>query len=101
MTTSAGWSLPGYVLDELIGFGGTGEVWRARDEASGRVVALKRVRPAGGVVERDRLRREAAVLAGVASPHLVRLRTAVSTADGVVLVLDYAAGGSLASLLAT
>ncbi|MFL6136480.1 MAG: serine/threonine-protein kinase, partial [Frankiaceae bacterium] len=97
-----GWSLSGYEVEELIGIGATGEVWRGRELASGRLVALKRLTGAGsgGQPEgRDRLRREAALLAGVTSPHLVRLRTVVTTGDGLVLVLDLATGGSLASLL--
>lgn len=97
---TAGWALPGYDVEELVGFGSVGEVWRAREQATGQLVALKRLRGGGGAAERDRLRREAAVLCGVVGPHLVRLRTVLATADGLVLVLDYAAGGSLAGLLA-
>lgn len=92
---------PGYEVGELIGFGGSGEVWRARDLATGEVVALKRLRasvdhPAG----RDQVRREAARLAQLGGPHVVPLRGVLSTPGGPVLVLDYAAGGSLAALRA-
>lgn len=96
-----GFSLPGYDVEELVGFGATGEVWRARERSSGQLVALKRLRVDGPPQVRDRLRREAATLAGVASPHLVRMRTVVTSPDGLVLVLDLAGGGSLASVLAT
>jgi hypothetical protein len=91
----------GYRVEELVGYGGCGEVWRARDVATGRVVALKALRHDGPPTERDRLRREAAVLAGLSSPHIVRLLTVVTTAQGLVLVLDYQGGGSLAALLRT
>ncbi len=91
----------GYRVEELVGFGGCGEVWRARDVATGRLVALKQLRNAGPPAERDRLRREAAVLAGLSSPHIVRLVTVVTAAQGLVLVLDFQGGGSLASLLRT
>jgi serine/threonine protein kinase len=37
-------SLPGYNVEQLVGFGGSGEVWRARDSSTGEVVALKRLR---------------------------------------------------------
>jgi hypothetical protein len=55
-------------------------------------VAIKRV-PAA---EADRLRREADVLADLDHPHIVRIYDVV----GDALVMQYAAGGSLADLLA-
>jgi serine/threonine protein kinase len=89
----------GYRVESLVGAGGCGEVWRARDVLTGRLVALKRLRHDGPPAERDRLRREAAVLAGLSSPHIVRLITVVTSAQGLVLVLEFQGGGSLASLL--
>ena len=94
-------SLAGYDVDQLIGFGGSGEVWRARELATGHVVALKRLRGATPTsIEGDPLRREAALLASVQHEHVVALRAVVPTDEGLVLVLDYASGGSLAALLA-
>ncbi len=93
-------TVPGFDVVELLGFGSGGEVWLARETASGEPVALKRLRPGAGPEVRDRLRREAAVLAGVAHPHVVRLRTVVGAGDDMVLVLDLAPGGSLARLVA-
>jgi len=93
--------VPGYDAVELLGYGSGGEVWLARDRATGTPVALKRLRPGADLGARDRLRREAAVLAGVDHPHVVRLRTVVGDGDALVLVLDLASGGSLARLLAT
>ncbi len=98
--------LPGYDVEELVGFGGSGEVWRAREVASGEVVALKRLRAglsadaAAREVSEQRLSREAALLATIRHDHIVALRSVVPTDDGLVLVLDYAEGGSLAALLA-
>ena len=92
--------MTGYDVVELLGFGATGEVWLARETASGESVALKRLRTPRDLAARDRLRREAAVLSCVDHPHVVRLRTVVGAGDDLVLVLDHAGGGSLAGLLA-
>ena len=89
----------GYRVEELIGFGGCGEVWRAREVLTGRLVALKKLPADGPPAERDRLRREAAVLAGLSSQHIVRLITVVTSGSGLVLVLEFQGGGSLAALL--
>lgn len=97
--TSATWRLPGYHVDQLLGFGGAGEVWRGRVAATGEVVALKRIR----VEDPDQLsaaRREAALLGTLDHPNLVRLHDVLATADSLVLVLDLAGGGSLAQLVA-
>ncbi|MGH8894459.1 MAG: protein kinase domain-containing protein, partial [Actinomycetes bacterium] len=96
-----GLDVPGFEVVELLGYGSEGEVWLAREHASGAPVALKRVRGGSDLAARDRLRREAAVLAGVDHPHIVRLRSVVGAGDDLVLVLDLATGGSLARLLAS
>jgi eukaryotic-like serine/threonine-protein kinase len=99
MRRDAAWSVPGYVAEEMIGFGGSGEVWRGRAVASGETVALKRLRLGASVEERSGLRREGALLAALDHPHLLRVREVVTTDRDAVLVLDHAAGGSLAMLL--
>jgi hypothetical protein len=88
--------VPGYDVMSPLGSGGSGQVWLAREHASGDLVALKALRPSGNS---DEARREAALLAQVRHDHVVRLRATVQTTVGLVLVLDYAAGGSLAGLL--
>jgi hypothetical protein len=93
------WSLPGYDVQVLLGYGGAGEVWRAREVDTGELVALKRLRRDADPVAVDALRREAAVLASLDTPYVVRLRRVVGEGADAVLVLDLAAGGSLASLL--
>jgi len=92
--------VPGYVLEERLGRGGSGEVWRARPRRGGLPVAVK-------VLHRgdpEQQVREAELLAELDHPHLVRLHEVVRrrTHDGeqVALVLDLLAGGSLAELLA-
>jgi serine/threonine protein kinase len=48
---------------------------------------------------RERLRREGRLLARLDHPHIVPLLDVVDCAAGVALVMEYAAGGSLAELL--
>ena len=92
--------VPGYVLEELLGRGGTGEVWRARPRGSGPPVAVKVLRQG----DPERQIREAGLLAELDHPHLVRLHQVVRrrtpAGEQVALVLDLLAGGSLAALLA-
>ena len=93
----------GYQLRRVLGHGSGGEVWLATDRATGEAVAVKCVRPGADIATRDRLRREAAVLAGIDHPHVLRLRAVVGcsgSADEVALVLELATGGSLARLVA-
>lgn len=62
-----------YRLDELIGCGGMGEVFRAYDAEKDRVVALKRL-PAHLAADADftaRFRRESQVAARLREPHVV------------------------------
>lgn len=62
-----------YVLLELLGRGGMGEVWRAHDPTIDRVIALKVLPPnfAGDKVYEERFRREARAAAGLDEPHVV------------------------------
>jgi hypothetical protein len=90
------WSLPGYDVEALIGTGATAEVWRARQLSTGQRVALKRLRVGADPAT---LRREAEVLRALDMPYVVGLRDVVDDGAETVLVLDLAAGGSLAALL--
>src|SRR3954471_23593150 len=93
--------VPGYTLQELLGRGGSGEVWRAVPRSGGGPVAVK-VLVAG---DPERQAREAALLGELDHPHLVALREVVHQPrrggpPRVALVLDLLPGGSLAALLA-
>ena len=94
----APWRLRGYVVEQLLGRGGCGDVWRGRVAASGEPVALKRIWTADPE-SAQRARTEAALLTELDHPHLVRLHALVPTSDASVLVLDLADGGSLAELI--
>ena len=93
------WKLPGYVVEELLGYGGSGEVWRGHASSTGAPVALKRL-PVSDAAQAQAARAEAALLSTLDHPHLIGLHELVPAGDAVVLVLDLADGGSLADLLA-
>ena len=62
-----------YELLSLLGSGGMGQVWRARDSQTNRVVALK-VLPensAGDEEPRERFRRECEAVAQLTEPHVI------------------------------
>ncbi|MEO9327512.1 serine/threonine-protein kinase [Gordonia aurantiaca] len=62
-----------YQIEELIGRGGMGEVYRATDTTKGRVVALKLLSPAiaDNPAARDRFLRESRVAAQLNDPHVI------------------------------
>ena len=77
--TADGWSLRAgervgaYVVDRLLGSGGSGEVWRARDERLGRDVAIKVLLPHySRDAERVRRFAEEARAAGASSRRAIR-----------------------------
>lgn len=93
------YSLQGkFQLEGSLGRGGMGVVYRARDIALGRSVALKTL-PRVKADALLRLRQEARSMAGFVHPNLALIFGAESW-DGVpVLVVEYLAGGTLAKRL--
>ncbi|MGI8760021.1 MAG: serine/threonine-protein kinase [Jatrophihabitantaceae bacterium] len=92
------WKLAGYSIERLLGAGASGEVWRARVNSTGEPVALKRI-PLTDPTAVLAARAEAAKLATLDHPHLVRLHRFVPADGAIVLVVDLAGGGSLADLV--
>ncbi|HEV3214821.1 MAG TPA: protein kinase [Vicinamibacterales bacterium] len=92
-----------YEVQALIGRGGMGEVYRARDTRLGRDVAIK-VLPAMFTAEHDRLarfEREARMLATLNHPHIGAIY-GLEEADGLrALVLELVDGVTLAELIGT
>ncbi|MEU7028292.1 serine/threonine-protein kinase [Streptomyces sp. NPDC046275] len=95
-----------YRLHEVIGRGGMGEVWRATDEALGRHVAVKCLRPLGQqrdpanlTVLRERFRREARVAAALQHRGITVVHD-FGEHDGVLfLVMELLEGRNLSQLL--
>ena len=100
-TAMAGRTLGGYHLEALLGAGGMGEVYRARDQKLGRDVAIK-VLPPGFTSDKDRLarlEREARMLAALNHPSICAIY-GFEEADGVrFLVLELVDGDTLAERL--
>jgi serine/threonine protein kinase len=94
--------LGGYRLEDAIGAGGMGIVFRASRVEDGREVALKvlKIGLASDLLFQHRFRQEARAAAEVREPHLVPIIEA-SEADGRhYLAVDYVAGGSLTDRIA-
>ncbi|MFL6236034.1 MAG: protein kinase domain-containing protein [Thermoanaerobaculia bacterium] len=89
-----------YRLDQLLGSGGMGAVWRAWDERLDRWVALKQIR-AGATLRhgRERLRREARAVARLSHPAIVHVYDILEGADGDWIVMELVEGRTLRRLL--
>ncbi|MFD8493465.1 serine/threonine-protein kinase [Amycolatopsis sp. NPDC059657] len=86
-----------YRLEEQVGAGGMGVVWRATDLELGRTVALKRSQSGDG----GQIRREARIGAGLQHPNVVSVYDAVTYDDDRWLVMEYLPSRSLATILET
>jgi serine/threonine protein kinase len=71
-----------YELQELVGEGGMGQVYRARDTTLGRDVAIKLQRSSGQRGWAERFRREARVIAALEHPGIVPVHDAGILPDG-------------------
>ena len=98
---SPGARLGTYLIEGLLGVGGMGEVYRARDTELGRQVAIK-ILPRAWLADPDRrarLDKEARLLAALNHPHVAAIY-GVAQADGVRgLVLELVEGSTLAERL--
>ncbi len=87
--------LDGFTVLELVGFGGSGEVWRARPDDGGADVALKWL-VADGL---DPDPAEVSAVRDFQHPHAARLLDIRQCGSSLVLVQEFIAGVSLATLL--
>ncbi|MGW6574878.1 protein kinase domain-containing protein [Streptomyces sp. NPDC054945] len=91
-----------YALEELLGQGGFGEVWRAEDSRVGRQVAVKIGYPQTPEDTR-RFEREASLAGNLAHPNIATIhdfgRTERQGRDAVYLVMELLRGRSLADVL--
>jgi serine/threonine-protein kinase len=98
MTVSRGTRVGEYEVTDLLGAGGMGEVWRARDTRLGRDVALK-VLPAAFAADPDRVARfahEARVLASINHPNIATIHGVEESGGVTALVMELVDGVTLA-----
>ena len=101
MTLLPGTQLGPYEITALLGAGGMGEVYRARDTRLERTVAIK-ILPKEMSVDpamKQRFEREAKIISSLNHPHSCRLHV-IGSQDGVdYLVMEYVEGKTLAKRL--
>jgi len=101
MTLLPGQILSHYKLLELIGEGGMGSVWKAKDQTLGREVALK-VLDAEASSNPERLsmfEREARAIAALNHPNIVTIYEIDKAADLQFIVMELVRGGSLEKVI--
>ena len=103
MKPAVGLELQGrYQLIERIALGGMGEVWRATDLRSGRVVAAKILRPelAGDEIFLTRLRAEATNSRGLRHPNLAVVLDAGERDGSGWIIMELVQGRALSDIIA-
>ncbi|MFO0969148.1 MAG: protein kinase [Gemmataceae bacterium] len=94
--------VPGYTVLEVLGRGGMGVVYKARQDKANRLVALKMILSGAHAsdAERQRFQAEAEAVALLAHPNIVQVYEVGETPDGHgFFSLEYVPGGTLATRL--
>src|ERR1041384_4865255 len=88
-----------FAIEQLAGFGGMGQIYRARDLRSGGLVALKIMHDAEPL-ELERFAREVQLLATLSHPGIVRyIDSGVTTEGEPYLVMEWLSGETLSPRL--
>src|SRR5262245_43446004 len=98
MSLNSGTKLGAYEIVRLLGAGGMGEVYRARDTKLKREVAIK-VLPDEFSTDAERVarfQREAEILASLNHPHIAAIHDLVQSGASLSLVLELVEGETLA-----
>ena len=97
-----GQTLKNYDVEEILGKGGMGVVYRARDTKLGRPVALKVLRPEL-VEDPDRRRRfmqEARAASAVNHPAIAQIYEIEDSGDTTFITMEYVDGSTIRQLVA-
>jgi eukaryotic-like serine/threonine-protein kinase len=101
MHLNVGTHLGRYEILSVVGEGGMGAVYRARDAKLGRDVALKIVHPGSGIApDLERVRHEAHVLASLTHPHIAAIYELEDAGELAFLVMELVPGETLRERLA-
>jgi serine/threonine-protein kinase len=94
--------IPGYEVQAVLGRGGMGVVYKARQRVLDREVAVKMLAtgPFAGPQELGRFRRETAALASLRHPNIVQVFDAGDAEGCPYFAMEFVEGGSLARQLA-
>jgi len=103
ISASARVELPGFELIEILGRGGMGEVWRARQRSLGREVAIKLLPPklAKDPESIARFEKEATALAALSHAHIIQIIDRGMAGDHYYFAMEYVQGRSLRDLVNT
>lgn len=91
-----------YVLEQELGRGAMGVVYRGRDTVLERPVALKFLEPAGGAItaeQQERFRREARVAASLRHPNVVTIYELLEEGGRMAIVMELVDGTPLDTVL--
>jgi len=91
-------TIPGYAILDVLGQGGMGVVYRARDVRLGREVAVKMVASGPVVTDslRSRFQSEARAVARLQHPHIAQVYVAETIENRPYFVMEFVDGGTLA-----
>ena len=94
--------ISGYDIEVLVGAGGMGEVYRARDRRLGREVAFKVLEPtiAADPEYRQRFEHEAQAASALSHPNIVTIYSVAEEGDVTFITMELVQGQTLRQLLA-
>ena len=101
MDVDVGTQLGVYRLESLVGRGGMGSVYLARQEFPNRAVAIKVIGPdlAGNERFRQRFIRESNAAAAIGHPHVIPIYEASESGGALYIVMPYIPGSDLGRLI--